>query len=116
MTKCFFFIPDFIWQQPGQEGETKAATTATVSDGSDTATPMETSSPDKKEIKTETSGGGVQKKGPSPSTSSSGVGALQLPPSEGNVATASAAGLAAAAVKAKVRRERGGMGEKEGER
>ena len=32
-----------------------------------------------------------------------GVSSLQLPPSEGNVATASAAGLAAAAVKAKVR-------------
>lgn len=103
----FFFIPDLIWQQPGQEGETKAATTAAVSDGSDSATPMETSSPDKKETKTETSGGGIQKKGHSPSTSSSGVGSLQLPPSEGNVATASAAGLAAAAVKAKVRRGRG---------
>lgn len=88
-----------------------------MSDGSDTATPMETSSPDKKETKTDTSGGGVQKKGHSPYTSSSGVGALQLPPSEGNVATASAAGLAAAAVKAKVRRERRrGVGERRRER
>lgn len=55
----------------------------------------EKSSPDV-EQKTEasTSGGGA---------TPSGVSSLQLPPSEGNVATASAAGLAAAAVKAKVR-------------
>ena len=105
----FLFLINLIWQKPGQEGETKAATTAAGSDGSEATTPMETSSPDKKETKTET---GVQKKGHIPSTSSGGVGALQLPPSEGNVATASAAALAAAAVKAKVRRERGEEGEK----
>jgi hypothetical protein len=85
-----------------QEGEAKAATATAASDASE-ATPMETTSPDKKETKAETAGGGVQKTGHTPSTSS-GVGALQLPPSEGNVATASAAALAAAAVKAKVRR------------
>ena len=59
----------------------------------------EKSSPDveqKTEASSSTAGG-------SGGATTSGVSALQLPPSEGNVATASAAGLAAAAVKAKVR-------------
>ena len=77
-----------------------------MGDGSE-ATPMETTSPVKKETKADTAGGGAQRTDRTPSTSGVGIGSLQLPPSEGNVATASAAALAAAAVKAKVRtRER----------
>ena len=67
----------------------------------------EKSSPDV-EQKTEASTSSVA--GGGGGAAPSGVSSLQLPPSEGNVATASAAGLAAAAVKAKVR---GGEGERE---
>ena len=66
---------------------------------------MDTSSPEKKkEAKRDKDAaeGGAPRKDHTPSTSS-GFGSLQLPPSDGNVATASAAALAAAAVKAKVR-------------
>ena len=77
---------------------------------SETRVKGEKSSPDV-EMKTEASSSSTASGAGGGSAAPSGVSSLQLPPSEGNVATASAAGLAAAAVKAKVR---GGWEEGEG--
>lgn len=92
----------------GKEGTPmETSSSAVEASGSGGASELSSAREGPEKISTETAG---ERKtvASSSATSGIGVGHLQLPPSEGNVSTASAAGLAAAAVKAKVRKGRQG--------